>query len=576
MEREKMRSILKAIFFDIGGTLRVTYKDEVRDQQKIRELINFLGEKCTPEEMISRIRRGEKSYRRWCKPNFIELSEQDLWTRFILPDYPPSFIREHAVKLNQMWRDSRPKHILPDMVETMQTLNQRGYKLGIISNTTSSIEGYQMLASAGLTDLFSCVILSAEFGRRKPHPSLFIEAARKAGVQPQECVYVGDRPSRDLVGARQSNYGEVVIINTEGYTTDENDPDDYDPEKDSGLMMHPDHFIGRLTQLLDYYPTVSPSMADSHSEPGSVVLYDAALSTMWGVDQPLPLNQTFEATRSIGISRFELNHKFTPELFAQFDSDRYYVSTLHDPCPAPLSLDELKRQDLLISSPDEDRRKAAVDGVKRTIDLACRLGARSVVIHPGSVLVDSSRDRRLRELFKKGLSGSPDYSTLKEEMVAHRAQNAVPYVDQVCKSLLEIIDHAKGSGIALGLENRYRYYDIPLPGELESFLGLSSENWFGFQFDCGHAQALDQLGLVPMMDWLEKFGKRMVGCHLHDVSGITDHQAPGMGEVDFKRIAPFIPENACRTLEIGPQATLEQLADGLEVLASAGCIGRIG
>lgn len=570
-----MQTELKAIFFDIGGTLRVTYKDDVRDLHMISEIIHLIGEKYTPEEMILRIRKGEKTYRRCCKPNYIELSEAELWTNFILPDFPETFVRENAVKLNQLWRESRPKHILPDMAATMLALHQRGYKLGLISNTTSSVEGYQLLADAGLTDLFSCVILSAEFGRRKPHPSLFIEAARRAGVQPQECVYVGDRPSRDLIGARQSNYGEVVIINTEGYTMDENDPDDYDPEKDAGLVMHPDHFIGRLTQLLDYYPGVSTSTASDGSSPVPVVLYDAALSSMWGVDQPLPINQTFALAKSIGISRFELNHKFTPELFTQFDTDHYYACTLHDPCPAPLSLDELKRQDLLISSTDEALRKAAVDGVKRTIDLAYKMSSRSVVIHPGSVQADAARDRQLRELFKRGLSGTSEYVALREELIAHRAGHAQVHVDQVRKSLEEIINHTRGSKVALGLENRYRYYDIPLPDELQSFLDLCEEDWFGFQFDFGHAQALDRLGLVPMLEWLERFGKRMVGCHLHDVSGLTDHLAPGLGDLDFARIGPYIPENAWRTLEIGPDATLEQIAEGLEILVAAGCIVKL-
>jgi hypothetical protein len=38
----------------------------------------------------------------------------------------------------------------------------------MISNTTSSVEGHQILAENNLTELFSCVILSAVFGRRKP------------------------------------------------------------------------------------------------------------------------------------------------------------------------------------------------------------------------------------------------------------------------------------------------------------------------------------------------------------------------------------------------------------------------
>ncbi len=567
--------MIRAIFFDVGGTLRVLKDPQSRDDSKLNRLKEVLGLELSIDDLVTRIRKGEKEYRRWCKPNFIELDEKGLWTRFLMPDQPQEFIAENAVKLNQLWRESRPKQVLPDMVDTLQTLHARGYQLGLISNTTSSVEAHQLLQETGLTSIVPVVILSAAYGKRKPDPSLFITAARQAGVDPRECAYVGDRPSRDLIGSRQANFSECTIINVFSSSVDTNDPDDYDPEKDAGLLIRPDHFIGRLTQLLDYYPGVPSSTVTASPEVKPVVLYDAALSSMWGVDQKLMINQTFEQARSIGISRFELNHKFTPELFAQFDKDHYYVSTLHDPCPAPISLEQLKRQDLLISSPDEALRKAAVDGVKRTIDLANKLGSRSVVIHPGSVQADAGRDRQLREMFNKGLSGTAEYAVLREEMISHRARHAQVHVEQVRKSLEEIIDHTRGSKVALGLENRYRYYDIPLPDELQSFLDLCEEDWFGFQFDCGHAQALDRLGIVPMLDWLERFGKRMVGCHLHDVKGLTDHLAPGLGEIDFAAIAPYIPENACRTLEIGPEATLEQIAAGLEILTGTGCIVKL-
>jgi hypothetical protein len=48
-----------------------------------------------------------------------------------------------------------------------------------------------------------------------------------------------------------------------------------------------------------------------------------------------------------------------------------------------------------------------------------------------------------------------------------------------------------------------------------------------------------------------------------------------MGEVDFNRIAPYIPIQAQRTLEIGPQASLEQISAGLKILVSSGCIEKM-
>ncbi len=539
---------------------------------KIEALMALIGEKEPVEGFIVRIRKGEKAYRRCCKPNYIELPEADLWTRFLLPEYPEAFIRENAVRLNQLWRESRRKYVLPDMAETMRELSQRGYKLGLISNTTSSVEGYQLLEETGLADLFSCVILSAAFGRRKPHPSLFTEAARRTGVRPDECAYVGDRPSRDLIGARQSAYAAAVIINTEGYSTDEYDPDDYDPEKDTHLEIKPDHWIRRLSELLAIFPPINTQGSRDTRIDSQYRLYDVALSTMWHVDQAEPFNVTFDTARSIGISRFELNHQVTPKHLAGWDRNRNYVCTVHDPCPAPESLTVLKNNDVLVSSLDEGRRRQAVDLVKQTFDLAVSLGSRSIVLHTGTVQCDRSRDRQLRKMFEAGKNDSDEYARLRDEMVQHRAQYATGHLEAVKKSLQDIISFARGSGVTIGIENRYRYYDLPLPDEMEQLLALSDDSCFGFQLDTGHAHALETLGVCEKNTWMDRFSRRMIGVHLHDVRGLTDHQIPGKGDVDFTAIAAHLPENCYKTLEITPLATPEEIAVSLAFLEQSGCI----
>ena len=47
----EMHSAVKAVFFDIGGTLRVTRQSEKRDLAKIRGMMNLLGEKTYPRSI---------------------------------------------------------------------------------------------------------------------------------------------------------------------------------------------------------------------------------------------------------------------------------------------------------------------------------------------------------------------------------------------------------------------------------------------------------------------------------------------------------------------------------------------
>ena len=140
---------------------------------------------------------------------------------------------------------------------------------------------------------------------------------------------------------------------------------------------------------------------------------------------------------------------------------------------------------------------------------------------------------------------------------------------------MEILAFAVDTKIAIAVENRYRYYDIPIIDEMQLLLDVSDADWYGFQYDCGHAQALGALGYSEHEEWLKRYGKRIIGTHLHDVIGITDHQVPGIGDIDFSMIASYLPQNTIRTLEIGAQATMDEIIRGAEFLAQKGCINRI-
>lgn len=571
MNTQIMPENIEAIIFDVGGTLRPSEIVDIPDLGHIRALQTFVNMNGNPQDFLQKIRQREKAYRHWAKRNLIELSEADLWSQFLLPEAPVEFIRQNAVKLNQLWRENRKKALLPDAVFTLNTLADRGYTLAVISNTTSSTETHQILESYGVTHLFKTILLSSLYGRRKPHASLFFEACRAIGVPPERCAYIGDSPSRDLIGARQAGFGAVIIINIQSYVQDDFNPDD-ETEPGSITEMRPDGRIGRLSELLKIFQ--KPAERSSAAMPARRY-FDAALSTMWGVDQPEPFTETFHQALGAGFCRFELNHKVSPELYGQFEANRFYVSTVHEPCPTPYSYEEKKIRDFAFSSLDEQRRVESVDMVKRSIDLACRLGARSVVVHPGSIVGDRSRDDRLRVLFQQGKKGSLEYEALRLEAIRHRAQEAPPFIDQTMKSLSEIVAFARGTGILLGLENRYRYYDIPLPDELDRFLAEFNEDWIGFQLDTGHAFTLDALGLVNQQEWLNRFGKKIIGVHFHDVIGITDHQIPGTGEIDFQEIGRHIPADAQKTLEVGPHASLADLRSGMEELVRNGCVNYL-
>jgi sugar phosphate isomerase/epimerase len=64
----------------------------------------------------------------------------------------------------------------------------------------------------------------------------------------------------------------------------------------------------------------------------------------------------------------------------------------------------------------------------------------------------------------------------------------------------------------------------------------------------------------------------MIGVHLHDIRGLVDHYAAGLGEVDWGMVASYLPQEALRTCEVHSRNTPEQIAASLQFLADKGCV----
>jgi len=137
------------------------------------------------------------------------------------------------------------------------------------------------------------------------------------------------------------------------------------------------------------------------------------------------------------------------------------------------------------------------------------------------------------------------------------------------------LDFASRFEVRLGLENRYHLFDIPTQDEMAALLSLSEPEQLGFVYDVGHAMAMDRLGFYPNEMWLKRFGGRILGAHLHDVIGISDHYGPGLGEVDFRMVAGYLPKDAFRTIEVMSFNTPEQVKTGLKILVDTGCVNLI-
>ncbi|MDZ4277695.1 MAG: hypothetical protein U1B78_01005, partial [Dehalococcoidia bacterium] len=94
----------------------------------------------------------------------------------------------------------------------------------------------------------------------------------------------------------------------------------------------------------------------------------------------------------------------------------------------------------------------------------------------------------------------------------------------------------------------------------------------GYWHDVGHAEVQARLGYVDKRAWLDMLGPRTLGCHLHDVDGIGDHRAPGLGDVEWDYIASGLPPDALRVFEINQREPAGAVAGAISFLRGRGVV----
>jgi sugar phosphate isomerase/epimerase len=161
---------------------------------------------------------------------------------------------------------------------------------------------------------------------------------------------------------------------------------------------------------------------------------------------------------------------------------------------------------------------------------------------------------------------------LRRQIILDRRPGALQNLPQARRSLADIADHAAGTGVALGLENRFHHHEFPSLDEMHDLLDGYPPDLVGFWLDVGHAEVLDRLGIIPKNRWLDELGERCLGTHVHDVDGLADHRAPGLGDVDWSYIARGLPPDAPRVFEINQKTPEDAVAAAIPFLRQRGVL----
>ena len=114
-----------------------------------------------------------------------------------------------ATDLYEAWSACHHFTLYEEVPEVLRDLRADGYRIGLITNSERSFDVFERHFE--LHGLFDVAISSSDHGFMKPHPSIFEEGLRRAGVAAGEAVMVGDSVPHDIQGALRLGMRGILV-----------------------------------------------------------------------------------------------------------------------------------------------------------------------------------------------------------------------------------------------------------------------------------------------------------------------------------------------------------------------------
>ncbi|MCP4649889.1 MAG: sugar phosphate isomerase/epimerase [PVC group bacterium] len=303
------------------------------------------------------------------------------------------------------------------------------------------------------------------------------------------------------------------------------------------------------------------------------------LSTSWNASSHKSGYTIIEEIKKAGFTAVELSFHISQitlkEILELKEKEDIRINSVHNFCPVPDEYKNIKFTPdyFSLASDDEKQRQKAVKLTLQSIHTTKKTGARALVIHAGRVEMEQ-KTKELIKLYNKDGKDTEEYIQLIEQIKTERKNKAGKHFKAIIHSLETLLIEADKIDIDLCLENRYYYREIPSLEEFDRiFDHFSNHKHLFYWHDVGHAQVADNLGLASHAEFLKRYGDKMYGIHLHDVTGAKDHQAPGQGKYDFNLLKPYLKkDDIIKVIEVHQPTSTKQLISGASYLKNIGIV----
>ncbi len=203
----------RGVFFDLYGTLIDIRTDEYDPwvYTTLSQYLSYLDVHIAPEELKSRFFSWVEAIMKQSPEKYPEVDVFEVFRNIMIAFGRTRPARYKIVTIAMLFRSLTRKQfgLFPGVPETLGGLRQE-FRLGLVSDAQWVFSEPEMEIT-GVKGFFEARLLSSRLGFKKPDARIFLKAMNALRVRPEESVYIGDNPSKDLVGAKNAGMKCVMF-----------------------------------------------------------------------------------------------------------------------------------------------------------------------------------------------------------------------------------------------------------------------------------------------------------------------------------------------------------------------------
>lgn len=216
---ERADHLITHLLFDFFGTL-VTYSDSRTEQGFERSYAVLLahGATCDYSSFLARWENICAQFELAADVSYDEYSMDAVVTGFLTDMFAAGFVPDLVNIFRDTYLQEWNKGVkyIEGISMLMEQL-QSQYKLVLVTNTHHAALIRTHLQNMKIADYFSLIVTSVEFGKRKPHPSIFQFALQESGAESYQALYIGDSYKADYLGAQAADIRCLLIDPSENH-----------------------------------------------------------------------------------------------------------------------------------------------------------------------------------------------------------------------------------------------------------------------------------------------------------------------------------------------------------------------